>query len=89
VIVDGGHLGMWSGNRSPAEIDPAAFGVDDPSVAARIVEAVDLPGRAACRSKERAAVSASGPAIVSPTAARALRRALPGTRPAGAARGGS
>ncbi|MEU3788625.1 hypothetical protein [Streptomyces fructofermentans] len=42
VIVDGGHLGMWSGERSPAEVDPAAFGVQDPDVAAGITGATDF-----------------------------------------------
>ncbi|MFF3327294.1 hypothetical protein [Streptomyces sp. NPDC002889] len=36
VIVDGGHLGLWSGERSPAEIDPALLGVDDPAMPAEV-----------------------------------------------------
>jgi hypothetical protein len=42
VIVDGGHLGMWSGERSPAEVDPGAFGVKDPVVAADVSGATDF-----------------------------------------------
>ncbi|MFE2537523.1 hypothetical protein [Streptomyces sp. NPDC059371] len=42
VIVDGGHLGLWSGERSPAEIDPALLGVDDPVMAAEVLDSVDF-----------------------------------------------
>ncbi|WP_307533863.1 hypothetical protein [Streptomyces sp. V3I8] len=42
VIVDGGHLGMWSGEGSPALVDPAAFGVRDPAVAADVTAAADF-----------------------------------------------
>lgn len=42
VIVDGGHLGLWSGERSPAEIDPVLLGVDDPAVAAEVLNSVDF-----------------------------------------------
>ncbi|MEU1600232.1 hypothetical protein ABZ468_47655 [Streptomyces sp. NPDC005708] len=42
VIVDGGHLGLWSGERSPAEIDPALLGADDPVMAAEVVNSVDF-----------------------------------------------
>lgn len=42
VVVDGGHLGLWSGERSPAEIDPALLGADDPGMAAEVVNSVDL-----------------------------------------------
>ena len=42
VILDGGHLGMWSGKRSPAEVDPGAFGVREPAVAADVSGATDF-----------------------------------------------
>ncbi|MFD7257928.1 hypothetical protein [Streptomyces sp. NPDC059874] len=42
VVVDGGHLGVWSGERSPAEIDPALLGVDDPAMAAEVLNSVDF-----------------------------------------------
>ncbi len=42
VIVDGGHLGMWSGEGSPALVDPAAFGVREPAVAADVSAATDF-----------------------------------------------
>ncbi|KAA0912165.1 hypothetical protein, partial [Streptomyces apricus] len=42
VIVDGGHLGMWSGEDSPALVDPAAFGIHDPAVAADVAAATDF-----------------------------------------------
>ncbi|MGA5446379.1 hypothetical protein ACPCVO_06965 [Streptomyces umbrinus] len=42
VVLDGGHLGMWSGERSPAEVDPGAFGVHDPAVAADVSGANDF-----------------------------------------------
>ncbi|MER7000359.1 hypothetical protein [Streptomyces sp. NPDC000410] len=42
VIVDGGHLGLWSGQRSPAEIDPALLGIDDPAMAAEVLDLVDF-----------------------------------------------
>ncbi|MET9563569.1 hypothetical protein [Streptomyces tauricus] len=42
VIVDGGHLGMWSGEGSPALVDPGAFGVQDPVVAADVSAATDF-----------------------------------------------
>ncbi|MFJ2092025.1 hypothetical protein ACIOEW_22550 [Streptomyces sp. NPDC087901] len=42
VVVDGGHLGLWSGERSPAEIDPALLGVDDPATATEVRNAVDF-----------------------------------------------
>ncbi|GAA3782607.1 hypothetical protein [Streptomyces chiangmaiensis] len=58
VIVDAGHLGLWSGVRSPADIDPGSFGIDDPSVAADVLHAVDLEitgpdAEAAARSFDR------------------------------------
>ncbi|MFG2985419.1 hypothetical protein ACGFYQ_29865 [Streptomyces sp. NPDC048258] len=42
IVIDGGHLGLWSGERSPAEIDPAALGIDDGAVAADVIDAVDF-----------------------------------------------
>ncbi|MGW6013550.1 hypothetical protein [Streptomyces sp. NPDC055210] len=42
VIVDGGHLGMWSGEGSPALVDPGAFGVQEPAVAADVGAATDF-----------------------------------------------
>ncbi|MER5275917.1 hypothetical protein ABT025_09170 [Streptomyces sp. NPDC002809] len=42
VVVDGGHLGLWSGERSPAEIDPVLLGIDDPATAAEVRNAVDF-----------------------------------------------
>jgi hypothetical protein len=58
VIVDGGHLGLWSGERSPAEIDPALLGVDDPAMAAEVLNSVDFAvvgpdASAAARSFDR------------------------------------
>lgn len=42
VIVDGGYLGGWSGDRSPAEVDPVVLGVDDEELAREITGAVDF-----------------------------------------------
>ncbi|MEU4087706.1 hypothetical protein [Streptomyces aureus] len=42
VVVDGGHLGLWSGERSPAEIDPVLLGIDDPAMAAEVLSSVDF-----------------------------------------------
>ncbi len=42
VVIDGGYLGVWSGDRSPAEIDPIALGIDDPATAEDIRGAVDF-----------------------------------------------
>ncbi|MEU6547728.1 hypothetical protein [Streptomyces sp. NPDC046859] len=42
VIIDGGHLGLWSGDRSPAEIDPASLGIEDAVMAADVTGAVDF-----------------------------------------------
>jgi hypothetical protein len=42
VVVDGGHLGLWSGERSPAEIDAAVFGIDDPAMVAEVLDSVDF-----------------------------------------------
>ncbi|MFB9234066.1 hypothetical protein ACFFWC_00720 [Plantactinospora siamensis] len=41
VIVDGGTLGMWSGRRSPGELDPRGLGIDDPQLIADISGSVD------------------------------------------------
>ncbi len=58
VIVDGGYLGVWSGDGSPAGIDPERLGIDDPTVADDIVRAVDFEivgpdAEAAARSFDR------------------------------------
>ncbi|MFK0256188.1 hypothetical protein [Streptomyces sp. NPDC090445] len=42
VLVDGGHLGLWSGERSPADIDPAFLGIEDPEMAADVMGALDF-----------------------------------------------
>ncbi len=42
VVIDGGYLGVWSGSRSPAAVDPELLGVDDPAVADDIRGAVDF-----------------------------------------------
>ncbi|MFE6360328.1 hypothetical protein ACFVP3_10035 [Streptomyces sp. NPDC057806] len=42
VIIDGGYLGLWSGDRSPADIDPASLGIEDPAMAADVASAVDF-----------------------------------------------
>ncbi len=42
VVIDGGYLGIWSGTRSPASIDPALLGIDDPQTADDIRRAVDF-----------------------------------------------
>lgn len=42
VVIDGGHLWLWSGERSPAEIDPALLGVDDPAMADDVLNSVDF-----------------------------------------------
>ena len=41
-MIDGGYLGVWSGSRSPAEVDPELLGIDDPAVADDIRGAVDF-----------------------------------------------
>lgn len=41
-MIDGGYLGIWSGTRSPATIDPALLGIDDPRTADDIRDAVDF-----------------------------------------------
>ncbi|WP_405554726.1 hypothetical protein [Streptomyces sp. NBC_01171] len=58
VVLDGGHLGLWSGERSPAEIDPALLGVDDPELAEEVANSVDFAvagpdASAAARSFDR------------------------------------
>ncbi|MFF5790184.1 hypothetical protein ACFY8P_35060 [Streptomyces sp. NPDC012693] len=42
VLIDGGHLGLWSGDRSPADIDPASLGIADAAMAADVTGAVDF-----------------------------------------------
>lgn len=42
VVVDGGYLGAWSGERSPAELDPALLDIDDPELVREITGAVDF-----------------------------------------------
>lgn len=42
MVADGGYLSGWSGDRSPAEIDPEMMGVDDPKLAREIAGAVDF-----------------------------------------------
>ncbi|MFF2194592.1 hypothetical protein [Streptomyces sp. NPDC058157] len=42
IVVDGGQLGVWSGERSPAEIDPALLGVNDPAMVADVLNSVDF-----------------------------------------------
>jgi hypothetical protein len=42
VIVDGGYLNTWSGDESPASIDPELLGVTDPEVATDLRNAVDF-----------------------------------------------
>ena len=42
VIIDGGYLGIWSGERSPDLVNPALLGIDDPVTAADIRGAVDV-----------------------------------------------
>ncbi|MFF7385927.1 hypothetical protein [Streptomyces griseoluteus] len=42
VVIDGGHLGLWSGERSPAEIDPALLGADTPERAREVTGSVDF-----------------------------------------------
>ncbi|MGA5262147.1 hypothetical protein ACPCI0_18080 [Streptomyces griseoincarnatus] len=42
VVIDGGHLGAWSGERSPTEIDPALLGVNDAVTGADVLGAVDF-----------------------------------------------
>ncbi|MFE5941943.1 hypothetical protein [Streptomyces sp. NPDC056480] len=42
VIIDGGYLGLWSGDQSPADIDPACLGIEDPVVAADVAGSIDF-----------------------------------------------
>ncbi|WP_405460987.1 hypothetical protein OG786_26700 [Streptomyces sp. NBC_00101] len=42
VIIDGGYLGLWSGERSPADVDPAALGIEDSARAADVTGALDF-----------------------------------------------
>jgi hypothetical protein len=42
VIMDGGYLGAWSGDRSPAEIDPELLGIQNPETITDIQAAVDF-----------------------------------------------
>jgi hypothetical protein len=42
VIIDGGYLNVWSGDQSPAIIDPALLGATDPEDAADLRNAVDF-----------------------------------------------
>ncbi|MFF0386268.1 hypothetical protein [Streptomyces sp. NPDC004286] len=42
VVIDGGHLGLWSGERSPEEIDPVLLGVDDAEMAEEVRNSVDF-----------------------------------------------
>jgi hypothetical protein len=42
VVADGGYLGAWSGERSPAEIDPVLLGVDDPKLIREITGSADF-----------------------------------------------
>ncbi|MFL9658480.1 hypothetical protein ACJ7VE_32735 [Streptomyces sp. PB17] len=58
IVVDGGHLGLWSGERSPAEIDPALLGIDDTAMASDVLNSVDFAvvgpdASAAARSFDR------------------------------------
>lgn len=41
VVIDGGMLGMWSGHRSPGELDPAGLGID-PGLTPEVRGAVDF-----------------------------------------------
>jgi hypothetical protein len=42
VVVDGGALGMWSGEACPADLDPRGWGVTDAATLAEIWDAVDF-----------------------------------------------
>ncbi|MFI1946755.1 hypothetical protein ACH46F_23215 [Streptomyces virginiae] len=42
VLIDGGYLGLWSGDQSPADIDPAALGIEDAAMAADVTGAIDF-----------------------------------------------
>ncbi|MGW6821400.1 hypothetical protein [Streptomyces sp. NPDC055005] len=42
VLIDGGHMGLWSGDQSPADIDPASLGIEDAERAADVAGAIDF-----------------------------------------------
>ncbi|KJY34589.1 hypothetical protein VR46_32550 [Streptomyces sp. NRRL S-444] len=42
VLIDGGYLGLWSGDLSPADIDPASLGIEDAAMAADVTGAIDF-----------------------------------------------
>ncbi len=42
VVIDGGYLGLWSGDSSPAGVDLDLLGVEDATTAADIRDAVDF-----------------------------------------------
>jgi hypothetical protein len=42
VVADGGYLGAWSGERSPAEIDPVLLSIDDPKLIREINGSADF-----------------------------------------------
>jgi hypothetical protein len=44
VVLDGGYLGMWSGDRSPSDLDPADLGIEDAALAANMVGSKDFHG---------------------------------------------
>jgi hypothetical protein len=44
VVLDGGYLGMWSGDRSPSDLDPAGLGIEDAALAANMVGSKDFHG---------------------------------------------
>ncbi|MFF4424726.1 hypothetical protein ACFY04_28795 [Streptomyces sp. NPDC001549] len=43
VLIDGGYLGLWSGDQSPADIDPASLRIEDAAMAADVTGAIDFP----------------------------------------------
>lgn len=58
VVADGGYLGAWSGERSPADIDPVLLNIDDPQLIREISGAVDFDivgpdAQAAARAYDR------------------------------------
>ncbi|WP_117209947.1 hypothetical protein [Allorhizocola rhizosphaerae] len=55
AVLDGGCLGMWSGSRSPSEIDPVDVGIEDEALAANIAGSMDF--EVAGPDAERAALS--------------------------------
>lgn len=42
VVVDGGYLGLWSGDGSPADVEPELLGIHDPEQAADVAAASDF-----------------------------------------------